>query len=361
MWVMVDQPGETGGGASGSRHRAGTLGEAVKFSELLENCARSSIEENSRYLAAAGNDPYRPLTGKVETSSMISRKDVSAIYLANRFPGKADSGWEKYKDDQLLKNPGGDFYDLKRGEILPPERRSFAQRLAKNFSDAAGNIKNFAANLFGGAERSYRDENNRISRTRERGFISSVFDGIKNIGRAFSFGALRRPDEPAPEGFLGRTGYFLSNLRHAVFGDLFQGAAGSVVRMAENLLLAGWNLLETVPDATIGNFRKGEELTTRVFDNGQVAIGYLMDILPAGEGWVRVHATDLSDRENLGLPVFTNLRKPEREDGDRRWKYVRNTRFRKIVETVGSLGMDVLVLKLLGESKPVSEERRDGK
>ena len=239
MWAMIDRPGETGIGASGSRSRSGAAGEGVKFSELLENCGRSGIEENSRYLAAAGNDPYRPPAGAAEVPSMISVRDISAVYLANRLPEQAVGDWEKYKEDQLLKNPGGDFYDLKRGEVLPPGRRSLPQRLAKNFSDAAGNLRNFAANFFSGAERSYRDADNRISRTRERGFVSSVLDGIKNIGKAFSFGALRGPEEPSPEGLSGRAGFFFSHLRRAVFGDLLQGAAGSVVRMAENLLLAG--------------------------------------------------------------------------------------------------------------------------
>lgn len=60
--------------------------------------------------------------------------------------------------------------------------------------------------------------------------------------------------------------------------------------MAEDRMLTGWNLVEVIPDATIGNLGAGEKLTTTFFDNGQVTIDYLTDILPAGEAWLRVHS-----------------------------------------------------------------------
>jgi hypothetical protein len=364
MWVMTDRAvnlerkADNVRVASGEPCKGVRSGEALEFSDLLEDCCRNRVEENSRFAAAISHEPFSRSAGGVDADLLTSRERVAAVYLANGRSSASPGGWEKYKDDQLLKNPGGDFYDLKRGKIEPRGRKSLWRRLAKNFLDAAGNLENFAANLFGGARRSYRDLDNRIVQGSERGFFGSVLDGIANMGRAFSFGV---HGTSAPEGLKGKVKFFFSHMKQALLGDILQGAAGSVVRMAENLALAGWNLIETIPDATIGNFRKGEELTTDVFDNGQVLISYLMDTVPGGEAWARVHASDFSDKDNPGLPVLTNLRKPEREEEDRRWKYVRNTRFRKMIETVGSLGMDVLAVKFLGESKLISEERRDRK
>ncbi len=365
MWVMVDRAGDLAAesglninetGVRASRARGG---EAVEFSELLENCGRNAAKDNSRFLSAAVNTPVPGAAGQPVTPWMAAGKDIQALYRANARNSGGMSDWEKYKDDQLLKKPGGDFYDLDRGVVEPEQSRSFGKRLGKNIADAAGNLKSFVEDLFGGSTRHYRDENNKIARGSERGFFGSIWDGIRNLGRAFSFGECRNPGDPAPEGFVDRAKFFFSHFKRAVFGDILQGTGGSIIRMAESLVVSGWNLLETVPDATIGNFRKGEELTTEVFDNGQVFLGYLMDTLPGGEAWARVHASDFSDKDNPGFPVVTNLKKPEREEGDARWKYIRNTGFRKFIETIGALGMDVLAVKLLGESKFLSEERRE--
>jgi len=84
-----------------------------------------------------------------------------------------------------------------------------------------------------------------------------------------------------------------------------------------------------VPDATIGNFKTGRELTTQVFDNGQVLMDYATDVLPSGEAWVRVHSLDL---KSLRPPLMHNAQMPERSSGDKRWAYVRNTPFRKMIE-----------------------------
>ena len=124
--------------------------------------------------------------------------------------------------------------------------------------------------------------------------------------------------------------------------------------MGEDLLLAGWNLLETIPDATIGNFKTGKKLTTAVFDNVQVALDYLTDILPAGDAWIRVHSPDLKEYK---APILNNIHRPERTNGDSRWRYIRNTSFRKTIETAGSLVMDVLTLWSLGKIRLFGEKR----
>ena len=124
--------------------------------------------------------------------------------------------------------------------------------------------------------------------------------------------------------------------------------------MGEDLVLAGWNLLESIPDATIGNFQAGKRLTTSVFDNGQVVIDYLTDIIPFGDAWHRVHTPDL---KKFKPPILHNLSMPEYNSGDERWRYVRNTPFRKTIETMGSLLTDVLTLKIFGQINLFSEKR----
>ena len=113
-----------------------------------------------------------------------------------------------------------------------------------------------------------------------------------------------------------------------------------------------------LPDATIGNVEAGRKLVTTVFDNGQVAIDYLTDILPTGEAWLRVHASRINFKE-IRPPVLYNLKMPEHYTGDVRWRYVRNTPFRKTIETIGSLLADVATANFFSEAKFLSQERND--
>ncbi|MFH1490537.1 MAG: hypothetical protein ABII06_16640, partial [Pseudomonadota bacterium] len=209
-----------------------------------------------------------------------------------------------------------------------------------------------------GAKTHYRDENNEIQETQKRGFIGSLVDFVKDLGSALSFGAWRPDGEEEPRGFGRRIGFFFSKVKEAVFGDLIQGVSGSVIDMGEDLLFAGWNFAETLPDATLGNFEAGRKATTAVFDNGQVVMDYLTDILPSGEAWARVHSPDLKDLKKMELPIYHNIRRPERTTGDDRWQFIRNTPFRKTIETVGSLMMDILSLDVLGQIRLFSDEKK---
>jgi hypothetical protein len=78
-------------------------------------------------------------------------------------------------------------------------------------------------------------------------------------------------------------------------GDILTGVPSSVNHMAKNLILSGWHLAEVLPDAAIGNFEPGQKLTTSIFDNGHVTIEYLTDIIPSGDAWLRVHASNLKE------------------------------------------------------------------
>jgi len=263
------------------------------------------------------------------------------------------TGWEKYKDDQLLSNPGGDHYYLEQGKVVshPKDQESFWGRIGKDVSDGFGNVKNFFHNLFFGSKIHYRGKNNQIEEARQKGLVGSIAEFAKDVGSALTFGVWRPDGEKEPQGGVKRLGFFLTKLKEAIFGDLLQGVTGSALRMGEDLILAGWNILETIPDATIGNFKAGKELTTTVFDNGQVAIDYLTDILPGGEAWVRVHSPELGNLKGSKAPILNNIEMPEHVADDDRWKYVRNTPFRKTIESIGSLLGDFFAIKFLGNIK----------
>ncbi len=277
-----------------------------------------------------------------------SRSEVAAAYTSHA--GQAISptqmsGWAKYKDDQLLRNPGGDHYYLDEKRVVddPKERESFFGRIGKDIADVCGNIKNFFGNLFMGSKVRYRDENNQIKEGTQRGLVGSCVDFFRDLGSALTFGLWHPGETKGPEGFVERLTYAGSKLRQAVLGDLVEGIPQSVNHMGKNIVLAGLNLVQVVPDATIGNLEKGRTLTTTVFDNGQVMVEYLTDIMPTGDAWFRVHASSLKDLE---MPVIYNIKTPEYVKDDARWQYVRNTQFRKTIETVGSLLADIASIGL---------------
>ncbi len=292
------------------------------------------------------------------TSVAASRTEAINAYkkLESQYDNhRPISALGKYKEDQLLSNPGGDHYYLEQRRVVshPKDQESFFGRVGKDLSDTFGNVKNFFKNLFFGSKILYRDKNNQIQEASQRGLIGSVGDFFKDLGSALSFGMWRPDGENEPQGFVKRVGFFFSKMKEAVFGDLVQGVSGSVIHMGEDLVFAGWNLAESLPDATIGNFQAGRKLTTAIFDNGQVAMDYLTDILPSGEAWVRVHSPNLKD---LRAPILNNIKMPENHPEDERWKYVRNTTFRKSIETIGSLLTDILTFQLLGQIKLFGEK-----
>jgi hypothetical protein len=288
------------------------------------------------------------LVGRKGDENLTRNADqVISAYTAQAQPKtqttKGMTGLQKYVDDQLLRNPGGHDYDLKEKKVKSEGPRSFMARVGKDLADAFDNLKNFFSNLFFGAKFCYRDENNQIREARHRGMLGSVFDFFKDLGSALSFGSWRPNGEAKPQGLVKRFSYSLSKLYQAFAGDLLGGVPGSVNHMANDLLLAGWNLAEAAPDATLGNIPAGEKLTSKVFDGGQVLIDYATDVIPSGDAWKRVHAFSIKEAK---LPILDNLGKKERNGDDPRWHYVRNTKFRKIIETVGALLADVAAFGL---------------
>ena len=286
-----------------------------------------------------------------------NRSEAVALYTQGAQPASSKSvppsstlsDLQKYKDDQLLKNPGGDGYDLDQKQVHPEplNQGSFFSRVGKDLADAWGNVKNAFRSLLFGRTVLCRGPNDEIKEVKQRGLIGSIKDFFCNMGSALTLGAWRPQGDPAPEGVLGHLGYAWKKAKQAIFGDLIEGVTGSINRMGKSMLLAGWNLIEVAPDATIGNFDAGRKLTTTLFDNGQVLVEYLTDVLPTGEAWMRVHASKWRD---LKPPIIYNITSPEHRTDDTRWETVRNTPFRKTIETLGSLLADVATFGLLGQT-----------
>jgi hypothetical protein len=326
--------------------------EILKAADQEHSCPQTPAES----VSASWFSPFVPV---VPISPLLANeprpppaRSATAAYeqQANRLSDPVPmSDFEKYQDDQLLRNPGGDHYYLEQKEVLahPQDQESLFGRIGKDLSDSLGNLKDFFGNFFLGTRILYRDENNQIHEGQQRGLIAAVGDFFKHLGSALSFGLWHPDEEKAPEGFMNRLAYSASKFKDALIGDLIEGIPSSLNHMGQNLLLAGWNLIEVLPDATLGAFETGQKLTTTIFDNGQVAVEYLTDIIPSGDAWLRVHAAKLKE---LQPPVIYNLNMPEHHTGDTRWQYVRNTPLRKAIESIGALLADVVAVGLIGQT-----------
>ena len=64
--------------------------------------------------------------------------------------------------------------------------------------------------------------------------------------------------------------------------------------------------------------------TTEFFDDMQVFIDFVTDVIPTGEAGSRTHAFTFKKGIN-GLPIVYNITSPEQGMDDENWKYVRNT------------------------------------
>jgi hypothetical protein len=328
-----------------------------RFGPLLEAAAAAPAANaplavrSSRILAA-------PPLMTAQSPPAANPHKAAAAYQQQAEPQEAVSQMsdiQRYKDDQLLRNPGGDHYFLDQKQVIadPPGQKSFLGRLGKDLSGSFGNIKNFFGNLLFGSKFCYRDQHSQIQEATRRGVLGSLVDFVKDLGSALTLGKWRPDGAKEPHGVLERLGFAVSKAKEAFAIDLFHGVCGGVNRMGGNLVLAGWNLMEVAPDATLGNLPPGKKLTTTLFDNGQVLVEYLTDILPAGEAWLRVHAPSVKQRK---FPILYNLGLPEHYHGDARWEHISNTPFRKTIETVGSLLADVAMVGTIGPVKFLSED-----
>jgi len=160
--------------------------------------------------------------------------------------------------------------------------------------------------------------------------LNSLVDFFKDLGSALTFGAWRPDGEPAPENPADVLWFAASKLKEAIGGDLMGGTIGSLIQMGEDLILAGWNLAEAGPDTLLGGFEPGRTV-------------------------VDVHAWDISAGH---WPVLYNLETPEHFSDDNRWHVIRNTPFRKSIETIGSLLADAALIYCVSHGITSSDSSR---
>jgi hypothetical protein len=292
------------------------------------------------------------------TAPSPSGMDAAAAYRKYAMPSAEPapmSGYHKYKDDQMLRNPGCRSYSLDDKKVVEPSHKeSILGLIRKDFSGVLGNIRYFFGNMFLGTTVLHRNEKNEIQQGHQKGLLRTIGDFCKDLGSALSLGTWHPDSARAPHGLKNRLLYSVSKLKDAFMGDILTGVPSSVNHMAKNLILSGWHLAEVLPDAAIANFEPGQKLTTSIFDNGHVAIEYLTDIIPSGDAWLRVHASSLKE---LKPPILYNLKMPEFNNGDIRWENVRNTPFRKAIESIGALLADGLAIALIGQTGCSSNRR----
>ena len=267
-----------------------------------------------------------------------------------------------YKEDQLLANPGGDYYFLNRAtNIHDPafDQGRFTNRVGKDLADTGENLLNVAKNLALGAQFKYVAETGEIRDGQKVGLLGTLKNFVEDVFSGLSFGAYVPEGEKAPEGTGASVGHFIKKIFYdAPIKDLLIGIPHAAVNIVKDTALASLNLLEVIPDATIGNFDWGQKATTSVFDNGQVVIDYLADVLPGGDAWLRVHAA--GPKGDIDSPIYFNLITAEQGITDSRWSTVRNTPFRKTIETIGSLLSDAALVALTTHTySPSSDQRHD--
>ena len=265
-----------------------------------------------------------------------------------------------YKEDQLLAHPGGDYMDLSLDDPRKStvNHNNFFERIGKDLKDALANIGNFFKDLTIGSEYRYIDENGNVATAKRRGLLGNILEFFKDMASGLSFGYFRPDGEPEPANFGERLKFVYEKcFNEAIMGDIVLGVPSSAVNMIDDAALAVWNALEVIPDATIGNIPAGRQAVTSLFDNGQVVIDYITDCLPTGEAWMRVHAYKLS-LDEFSPPLYYNFTLPERFGEDARWSTVRNTPFRKAIETVGSLLADIGMAYVASYGVRTSSEKR---
>jgi hypothetical protein len=278
--------------------------------------------------------PISPVMANPYPETFFSNKNVSK-------PPKSSLAeqYRIYKEDQLMSNPGGDNFFLSRTSGVIDngyDHSRISKRVGKDLADAGNNLLNAFKDLGIGAKFKYVDKNGNVNEGRKVGFAGTIVNFVKDVASGLSFGIYTLEGEVKPQG-AGRIKHlFKKILKDAVVGDIVKGIPRSAINIGEDIMFAGLNAVEVIPDATIGNFKAGRKATTAIFDNTQVAMDFITDVLPGGEASGRARSFKLA-KGLKGLPIINNLTTPEKKDDEKEWKYVRNTSFRKVLETIPSL------------------------
>src|SRR3989304_5375436 len=261
-----------------------------------------------------------------ETQALYSdtKKEASSISLKDQF--------KKYKEDQLLAKPGGDNFTTKNDNSVVQSK--FTKRVGKDLKDAGENFKNIFKDIGTGATIKYVDKDGNIKEGKKVGFAGTIINFFKDMASGITFGKYMPEGEDVPDNALEATKHFFKKIFvEALFKDVVVGIPRSAIHVGEDAVFACINLAETIPDATIGNCKVGQKVTTEFFDDTQVFIDFVTDVIPMGEAGSRTRAFTLK-KGLKGLPIVYNITSPEQGMDDENWKYVRNTPLRKTIESV---------------------------
>lgn len=264
--------------------------------------------------------------------NLDSKKDASSGALKEQL--------RKYKEDQLLSNPGGDHFDwAKDADSIDGtlDQSKFRVRVGKDIKDAGENFINIFKDIGPGASIKYIASDGSIQKSKKVGLGDTLVNFFKDVASGITLGMYTPKGENAPDNVLEATKHFFKKIFvDALLKDMVVGVPRSAINVGENVVFTCINLAEIVPDATIGNFKKGQAMTTEVFDDAQVLVDFVTDVIPMGEAGSRTRAFTLK-KGIKGLPFINNITSPEQGGKDENWKYVRNTPFRKTVESMATL------------------------
>ena len=218
-----------------------------------------------------------------ETQELYSdtKKEASSISLKDQF--------KKYKEDQLLSKPGGDNFTTKNDNSVVQSK--FTKRVGKDLKDAGENFKNIFKDIGTGATIKYVDKDGNIKEGKKVGFAGTIVNFFKDMASGITFGKYTPEGEDAPDNALEATKHFFKKIFvDALFKDAVVGIPRSAIHVGEDAVFACINLAETIPDATIGNCKVGQKVTTEFFDDTQVFIDFVTDVIPMGEAGDRTRA-----------------------------------------------------------------------
>jgi len=302
-------------------------------------------ELKSQASQPAENPSSPPLETDITTLSQIERNAFDIKTTSENIKKEKNSlsfkeQLKMYKEDQLLSKPGGDYLALnKETNSIDSniDQSKFSERVGKDIQDAGENFVNVFKDMGLGASFNYVDNNGSVQEGEKVGFLGTIINFFKDLASGLTFGKYTPEGELAPTNTLGATKHFFKKIFvDAIFKDVVVGIPRSAIHVGENTMFAGINLLETIPDATIGNFKAGQVVTSEIFDDAQVLVDFVTDVMPTGEATSRTHAFAFKDGLK-GLPFIRNITKPEHEPNDENWKYVRNTPFRKSIESFATI------------------------
>lgn len=315
--------------------------EITSFQEVI-------YDELKRQDQDAGKvSKYDTVTSRIEVGSLSllernmfetlttysdTKKDMQSMVLKDQF--------KKYKEDQLLSKPGGDCFDLNKDidkMDYAVDQSKFMVRIGKDLKDAGGNFVNIFKDIGPGATFKYINEDGHIREGKKVGFGGAMVNFFKDMASGITLGKYTPKGENAPDTALEAAKHFFKKIFvDALIKDMVVGVPRSAIHVGENAVFTCINLAETVPDATIGSFKAGRVATTEVFDDMQVLVDFVTDVIPMGEAGSRTRAFTFK-KGFKGFPIVNNITTPEQGIKDEGWRYVRNTPLRKTIESMATL------------------------